>query len=102
MFHGAAGDFAIVGVLGWRADLGMLVETDFHSQQVGVNGNLNRQFPAITRNSLEGSGEFWDSSGMSGSQPLAYERISEDEMVLTGSESESGGTTWAVKFKRKK
>jgi hypothetical protein len=102
VFHGAAGDFSILGVFGWRADLKMLVETDFNTQQTGVNGNLNREYAVITSKSIKGSGKFWDSSGVSGSQSLEYERISDDDMILTGSESDSGGTPWVVKFKRVK
>ena len=72
----------------------MLVETDFHTQQTGINGNLNREYVDISRKSLKGSGKFWDSTGQSGSQSLEYQRISDDEMTLTGSESDSGGMPW--------
>ena len=102
VFHGEAEDFSIVGVIGWRADLKMLAETDFHTERKGVHGSLDREFPDITRESIKGSGKFRDSSGQSGSQPLEYRRISDDEMTLTGSQSESGGTAWVVKLKRVK
>ncbi len=56
----------------------------------------------ITPESIKGSGKFWDSSGVSGSQPLEYLRVGDDEMTLTGSQSDRGGTAWVVTFKRLK
>ena len=102
VFTARAKDFSILGSIGWRADKKKLVETDFHTEMTGVHGHLNREFGDITKNSIKGTGKFWDSSGASGSQALEYRRISDNEMTLSGSASDDGGQGWVVKFKRVK
>ena len=103
IFFGEANeDFSILGVIGWRADQNMVVETDFHTQSKGVNGNLNRQYSTITREVMKGTGRFWETAGEVGSHPIEYRRINDDEMTLSGGESNDGGKAWEVMFKRVK
>jgi hypothetical protein len=89
-------NFSIAGVIGWHEDQEAFLETDF-----STDGYLQRKFSKVTPGSLTGMQTWQDDLFGVGRQKLEYRRISQDEMMLTGWASDSGGTDWVVRFKRK-
>ena len=100
-FAAEAKDFSITGVIGWSEVEQMLVESDFVTQD-GAQARLHREFPQVTAKTLTGTQSWWDTKLGKGGQALEYRRINDNEMTLTGKASDSGGTDWVVRFKRKK